>query len=51
MTNLSNLTILAILVAIGGTVIGFVQGEKWSYNPWLGPVLVALAWGITQDRK
>jgi hypothetical protein len=31
------------------TILGLVQKENWAKNPWLIPVIVALAWGVFQE--
>jgi hypothetical protein len=51
MTDLSGLMVTVLGIAIGVAIVGIINGEKWSHNPWLIPVLVAQLWGVLQDRK
>ena len=51
MTDLSGLMVTVLGISIGVAILGIINGEKWSHNPWLIPVLVAQLWGVLQDRK
>jgi hypothetical protein len=47
---LANLTIAGFAVTLIASILGLLQKENWAKNPWLIPVILALAWGVLQDQ-
>ena len=39
-----------LIAAIATAVAGLGYGEKWAYESWVIPVLVALLWGTLQTK-
>jgi len=40
-----------LIASIAIAVAGLLNNEKWAFNSWLIPILVALLWGILQDGR
>jgi hypothetical protein len=49
MSGLQWVEVGLLIAAIGVAVVGLIVNEKWAFNPWLIPILVALGWGVLQD--